>query len=123
MNTVSLPSVGDGSHSSGLQQQQLLTLGKEDGSSTGGNTAAGTTHTLPQNTSQSRLTQAISQTNTKIDEATMKVEFEFDPKSKLYWINVLNKNTGKVIFKIPPETVRKIVDGLAASGPAVDMKG
>src|SRR5579875_2712107 len=58
-----------------------------------------------------QLAKAVDHVNNgKLANSTTKVEFEYDAKSQRYWVNVVDKTSGKVISEVPPEAVRKIVD-------------
>jgi len=63
--------------------------------------------------------QAILQLNKKLDTASTQVVFAKDPNSDRVWLNVVDKSTGKVITELPPETIRKIVDGYASTSGLV----
>lgn len=59
--------------------------------------------------------QGSSVTNTEKlqsphDSHSTKVELSYDAESSITWVNIVDTKSGKVIAKIPPESVRKIVD-------------
>lgn len=60
--------------------------------------------------------------NTPVHVKTPETEVvsSFDPKSGHFWLDVVNKETGKVVSKIPPEVIRKMADSYARQGLFVD---
>ncbi len=67
-----------------------------------------------------RTSSAVDAVNKKLESAPTQVAFFFDVKSNRIWLNVIDKASGKIVSEIPPESIRKIVDGYATSGLNVD---
>ncbi|WP_374986247.1 flagellar protein FlaG [Alicyclobacillus sp. SP_1] len=43
-------------------------------------------------------------------DARLKSEFDLSKKAERYWINIMDVTTGQVVYKIPPEHLRKMFE-------------
>ena len=69
----------------------------------------------------------VEQLNHKLYPQGLEAVFQFDSKSHLTWLNIVNKATGQVVQKWPPERIRQMVDGadktnLSQSGLSFDYR-
>jgi uncharacterized FlaG/YvyC family protein len=56
----------------------------------------------------------MQQLNQKLYPQGLEAKFQFDRTSHMTWINVVNKATGQVVDKYPPEAVRQLMDKVDA---------
>ncbi len=43
-------------------------------------------------------------------DARLESEFDLSKKAERYWINIMDVTTGQVVYKIPPEHLRKMFE-------------
>lgn len=72
-----------------------------------------------------RPTHGTSRVHASIPEVQERVvRFHYDPKVHRVWLDVLDKQSGKVVQEIPPEAVRKMLELLLERrGLIVDQQG
>lgn len=74
--------------------------------------------------SSTHASKVVSSLNQQFASSNVKAEFASDAKSGEVWINMVDKSTGKVIFEIPSEAVRKLAeDGVSKTGLTINYAG
>ena len=64
----------------------------------------------------------VEQLNKKLYPQGLQAVFQYDQKSHMTWLNVVNKATGQVVDRYPPEKIREMVDSTMASGVTFDKR-
>ncbi|MCF8568450.1 flagellar protein FlaG [Alicyclobacillus tolerans] len=64
----------------------------------------------------------VEQLNKKLYPQGLQAVFQYDQKSHMTWLNVVNKATGQVVDRYPPEKIREMVDSTVASGVTFDKR-
>lgn len=54
--------------------------------------------------------------------SNLQAEFASDEPSNSVWINVVNSNTGQVVYKFPPESIRQMLEQHQSQGLVKDVK-
>jgi uncharacterized FlaG/YvyC family protein len=60
--------------------------------------------------------------NQKLASSNLKVEFAADQPVGNIWLNIVDNTTGKVIQKLPPDSVRKAAESLSLKGLQIDKQ-
>ncbi len=69
----------------------------------------------------SNLNQHINTLNQQLNKASYNVEFDTNSGSKPGWLNIVDQTTHKVVFRIPPENIRHLIENQNnPSGIALD---
>ena len=58
----------------------------------------------------SNLHQQINSLNQQLNKSSYKVEFDTNSGGHSTWLNIVDTTTGKVVFKIPPEQIRNMIE-------------
>jgi flagellar protein FlaG len=69
-----------------------------------------------------QLHQVVHGMNQKLANTNLKVEFAADQPVGDIWLNVVDNETGKVIQKLPPDSVRKAAESLSLKGLQIDQQ-
>ena len=64
----------------------------------------------------------IEQLNNKLYPQGLQAVFQYDNKAHMTWLNVVNKATGQVVDRFPPEKIREMVDAAANAGLSYDKR-
>lgn len=64
----------------------------------------------------------IEQLNQKLYPQGLQAVFQYDNKAHMTWLNVVNKATGQVVDRFPPEKIREMVDAAANAGLSYDKR-
>ncbi|GMA64527.1 flagellar protein FlaG [Alicyclobacillus fastidiosus] len=70
----------------------------------------------------SYLVDLLSESNHQPIPPNIKAEFAPDEPSHQIWINILNSDTGQILYKFPPETIRLLVQHKHASSLVMDVR-
>jgi uncharacterized FlaG/YvyC family protein len=54
--------------------------------------------------------------NLQLNNSQYSVEFDTKSGSKPTWLNIVDKATGTVVFRIPPENIRKLLENQTNPG-------
>ncbi|WP_067934785.1 flagellar protein FlaG [Alicyclobacillus kakegawensis] len=57
------------------------------------------------------LQKAIDAVNQQLAPRAMRVEFQYDDKANRVFVNLLDAKTGQLLLEIPPDGVRRILEG------------
>lgn len=60
-----------------------------------------------------RANQTNSQSQSSMNESLTHVVYAVDTTAHRIWLNVVDQQSGQVLFKLPPQAVRNILDALA----------
>lgn len=73
----------------------------------------------------SNAEQQVNQLKQQLDGSQYTVEFDTKSHAQRGWLNIVEKSTGQVVYKIPPEQIRRWVENNSgtALGLSVDSKG
>lgn len=78
----------------------------------------------PLNATQTNVSKVVSSLNQQFASSSVRAEFASDEKSGEVWINMVDKSTGKVVFEIPSEGVRKLEEnGVTKTGLTINYAG
>lgn len=64
----------------------------------------------------------LQQLNHKLYPQGLQAVFQYDNKAHMTWLNVVNKATGQVVDRYPPEKIREMVDAAASVGLSYDKR-
>lgn len=79
-------------------------------------------HSLSQPGNEFNLTQAVDQLNQTLMQSNLKVEVAQKEPTNQVWLNVVDKTTGQVIQRIPPEGLRQSVETQLGKGLSINQK-
>jgi uncharacterized FlaG/YvyC family protein len=82
-------------------------------------------HSQPESTQpvdRDKLAKAVEELNRRLVSGSTEVVMDFDAPANRIWLNVIDKTTGEVIQKIPPEGLRKYLDSNSIAGLALDIQ-
>jgi uncharacterized FlaG/YvyC family protein len=88
-------------------------------------TSTPTAHSQPESTEtvdRDKLAKAVEELNRRLVSGSTEVVMDFDAPANRIWLNVIDKTTGEVIQKIPPEGLRKYLDSNSIAGLALDIQ-
>jgi uncharacterized FlaG/YvyC family protein len=88
-------------------------------------TSAPAAHSQPESTQpvdRDKLAKAVEELNRRLVSGSTEVVMDFDAPANRIWLNVIDKTTGEVIQKIPPEGLRKYLDSNSIAGLALDIQ-
>jgi uncharacterized FlaG/YvyC family protein len=75
-----------------------------------------------QTVDRDKLAKAVEELNKRLVSGSTEVVMDFDAPANRIWLNVIDKTTGEVIQKIPPEGLRKYLDSNSIAGLALDIQ-
>jgi uncharacterized FlaG/YvyC family protein len=75
-----------------------------------------------QTVDRDQLAKAVEELNRRLVSGSTEVVMDFDAPANRIWLNVIDKTTGEVIQKIPPEGLRKYIDSNSIAGLALDIQ-
>jgi uncharacterized FlaG/YvyC family protein len=75
-----------------------------------------------QSVDRDKLAKAVEELNKRLVSGSTEVVMDFDAPANRIWLNVIDKTTGEVIQKIPPEGLRKYLDSNSIAGLALDIQ-
>lgn len=65
---------------------------------------------------------SIDQLNQRLFPQGLQAVFQYDEKAHMTWLNVINKATGQVVDRYPPEKIRQMVDAATTTGLSYDKR-
>jgi uncharacterized FlaG/YvyC family protein len=57
------------------------------------------------------LRRAVDEVNQHLGKRDTRVELQYDPAANRIWLNIVDQHTGQVIQEIPPEGIRRLLEG------------
>jgi uncharacterized FlaG/YvyC family protein len=88
-------------------------------------TSTSPAHSQPEATQtvdRDKLAKAVEELNKRLVSGSTEVVMDFDAPANRIWLNVIDKTTGEVIQKIPPEGLRKYLESNSIAGLALDVQ-
>lgn len=76
----------------------------------------------PQHSHEVDLNQAVKKLNQQLMQSNLKVEVDQKEPTNQIWLNVVDKTTGQVILRLPPEGLRQSVETQLSKGMSINQK-